>query len=97
MLGYSPASMNRRLAILALVLAGFVAGGTASAAAPTTIPPLAVAKTCSSGWKHAIIAGEHKCLRAGQFCTRRYDTQYHRYGYHCHRYDASVGRYRLTR
>ena len=97
-MGYPPASMLRRLAAVSFTLAALVAGGTASAATtPTSIQPVAVAKTCSSGWTHAIIGGEHKCLRAGQFCTRRYDLQYHRYGYHCHKYDASVGRYRVTR
>ncbi len=89
--------MLRRLAVLALTLAALVAGNTASSAAPATTQPLVLTKTCSSGWKHAIIGGEHKCLRAGQFCTRRFDVQYHRYGYQCHRYDASVQRYRLTR
>ena len=44
-----------------------------------------VAKRCSGGYRHAIIGGRHKCLRRGQFCARRYDRSYHRYGFHCHR------------
>ena len=32
----------------------------------------------------------------GQFCARRADRQYHRYGFDCHRYDRRVERYRLT-
>ena len=56
---------------------------------------LSVAKSCSSGYTHAVI-GE-KCLRAGEFCAHRYDWQYRRYCHRCIRDDARVGRYRLTR
>jgi hypothetical protein len=86
----------RRTAILLAALVCAV-GGTAAAPSAAPSAPLGVAKSCSSGWTRATIGGEVKCLRAGQFCTRAYDAQYHRYGYHCHRYDAGVGRYRLTR
>ena len=87
--------MKRRLALLTVVVATAVAGATAAPAAP--VAPAAAAKACSSGWSHAVIGGAHKCLRAGQFCARGSDREYHRYGYHCHKYDASVERYRLTR
>jgi hypothetical protein len=52
-------------------------------------------KSCSSGWKRAVINGSHKCLRRGQFCARGADRQYHRYGYHCHKQD-SRGNYHLS-
>ena len=55
----------------------------------------AMAKPCSSGWKHAVIGGQHKCLRRGQFCARSRDSEYHQYGYHCHKRD-SRGNYHLT-
>ena len=32
----------------------------------------------------ATIAGKHTCLRRNQRCTKRLDTQYHRYWFHCH-------------
>ena len=90
--------MKRRLAILLAVLAATFSGAPgAPATEPASLTPAVSAKPCSSGWRHAIIGGRHKCLRAGQFCARRYDRQYHRYGYHCHRFDSRVGRYRLTR
>lgn len=89
--------MKHRIALL-LVAASTAFGAAAVAPAePLELTPAAFAKPCSSSWTHAVIGGEHKCLRAGQFCARRYDNGYHRYGYHCHRYDSSVGRYRLTR
>ena len=31
-----------------------------------------------------VIAGKRVCLKVGQKCLRRYDTQYHRFGFHCH-------------
>jgi hypothetical protein len=30
------------------------------------------------------IGGKHKCLRRGQFCSKSKDSQYHKYGFHCH-------------
>jgi hypothetical protein len=43
-------------------------------------------KSCSSGYTHAVMPdGSHKCLRAGQFCSRKRAWQrvYHRKGFHC--------------
>ncbi len=73
--------------------------GAAPALAPVFngspfVPTAAVAKSSTSGYKHAVIGGSHKCLRRGQFCARSRDSQYHRYGYHCHQRDAR-GNYRL--
>jgi hypothetical protein len=87
--------MRRTLALVAVAVA--VAFGAATAVPHAAGGPLASAKPCSAGWTHAVIGGAHKCLRSGQFCTRTYDRQYHRYGYHCHRYDARVDRHRLSR
>ena len=89
--------MRRWVLLLLIALVAFASTALAPAGRSVGLTPVAQAKSCSSGWTHAIVGGEHKCLRAGQFCTRRYDSQYHRYGYHCHRYDSSVARYRLTR
>jgi hypothetical protein len=87
--------VKRRLAFfLAVVSLAFGGAAVAPATAPVSFTPAAAAKPCSSGWRHAIIGGEHKCLRRGQYCARRYDSQYHRYGFHCHRYYS--GGYRLT-
>jgi hypothetical protein len=74
--------MRRTLAIV--LAAGALIG--APAVAPVLTPvgsPVAVAesKTCSKGYKHAVIGGEHKCLRRGQYCARSRDREYHRYGF----------------
>jgi len=88
---------SRRVGIaLATFVAAFVAG-TATPATPSLhAAPAIAAKTCSAGFKHAVIGGQEKCLRAGEFCAHRYDSQYRRYGYRCIRYDRRVNRYRLT-
>lgn len=82
--------MRRRLAALAAI-------ACLAAAAPAAGPlaPAALGKSCGSGYTHAVINGAHKCLRRGQYCARRADRQYHRYGYHCHKRDRN-GDYHLT-
>lgn len=76
-------------------IAGIVVATSLLGAAPAVAPasPIAVgvqpetvvaAKACSAGYRHGIIGGAHKCLRAGQFCATRYDRSYHRYSFHCH-------------
>ena len=49
-----------------------------------TAPSAAEAHACSSGYKHGVVGGRHKCLKAGQFCSKGYDRSYHRYRFHCH-------------
>jgi hypothetical protein len=73
------------------LLIGVGAAALAGSASQSAITPESVSHRCSPTAKHAIIAGRHVCLRAGQRCARRHDRQYHRYGFHCH------GRRRLTR
>jgi hypothetical protein len=96
-------ALTRRLAVLlSTAVAAFAAATAAPAApaapvAPTQFSPVVITKTCSRGYTHAVIGGQEKCLRAGEFCAHRYDRQYRRYGYRCVRYDARVGRYRLIR
>ncbi|HEX8086870.1 MAG TPA: hypothetical protein VF529_21475 [Solirubrobacteraceae bacterium] len=78
-------------------LAALVALGlAASAPGPALVAPTsAVAKSCRGSYVHAVINGAHKCLRRGQYCARRADRQYHRYGFHCHKRDRN-GDYHLT-
>lgn len=67
------------LAALALIAAAPTASGTAGSS-----PSITAAKSCSSGFKHAVLPWGHKCLRRGQYCKKSGDRYYHRYGYHCH-------------
>jgi hypothetical protein len=88
--------MKSRLAALAAAAAAFAAAPAVAPIGGSSIAPaVAVAKTCSAGFKHAVINGAEKCLRRGQFCARAADGQYRRYGYRCTKRDAR-GNYHLT-
>ena len=93
--------MKRRLVLLLLVVVGLSAmAATAPAATQVrdarATQPLAAVHTCSSSrYRHAIIEGKHKCLGSGQFCAKRHETIYRRYGFTCK--PGSDGRLRLHR
>jgi len=42
-----------------------------------------VARSCPSGFTHAVIGGSQKCLHAGEYCAHRDARQYRRYGFVC--------------
>ena len=85
--------MRRRLALLACAALLTATAATSHAAAPPA--PAVVAKTCSSGYTHAVINHQQKCLRRGEFCAHKYRRQYQRYGYDCVKRDRR-GNYHLT-
>lgn len=58
------------------------------------LPAAALAKTCRSGYTHAVIGGVQKCLHAGEYCSHSEASQYRRYHYVC---DDINGTYRLER
>jgi len=87
---------RHRLAVIAAVLGVAAAVPVVAPAAPTAVRTPVVTKTCSAGFRHGVIGGAQKCLRAGEFCAHRYDSQYRRYGYRCVRRDAR-NNYHLTR
>lgn len=77
--------MKRRLLVLA-ALAGITTAPAALPAVVTTAPTVATAKPCSAGYVHAVVpGGAHKCLRAGQFCSRKssYQRVYKSKGFYC--------------
>jgi Glycosyl hydrolase family 99 len=71
--------MKRVVLLVGLALAGLAASIPLAAVAPA-----AGEHRCQAGFRHAVIAARHRCLKAGQRCTRRHDRQYHRVGFHCH-------------
>jgi hypothetical protein len=91
--------LKRSLALLLVVFATALgsAAPAANSAAPVraTAQPLALVHKCSSRYRHAVIAGEHKCLGSGQFCAKRYEAIYRRHGFTCK--PGSDGRLRLHR
>jgi hypothetical protein len=85
--------MRRYLAIVGAVLGlAFVGGSPAGAVSQS---PAVIAKTCSAGYVHAVIGGQQKCLRRGEFCAHGYARQYQRYGFSCTKID-NRGNYHLT-
>lgn len=78
---------TRRIAIAtAVALALLLPGATTATAERPASPPVAhVAHSCSSGYKHAVTPGGHKCLRAGQYCSTKpgYASVYRSKGFVC--------------
>lgn len=85
--------MRRYLAIASAVLGFAFIGG--SPAGATHQPSAITAKTCSASYVHAVIGGQQKCLRRGEFCAHSYARQYRRYGFSCTKTDYR-GNYHLT-
>lgn len=74
-----PKKASMRSFIVTL-LAALALGAPATAPAQ---PTATAAKTCSGSYTTARIGGATKCLRSGEFCARRYASQYRRYGFIC--------------
>jgi hypothetical protein len=72
--------MRRKLAVLAIIVAGVVASVAASPSA--TASPAQLVKICGAGYVHALLPWGEKCLRAGEFCKVR-NAGYLRYGFVC--------------
>jgi hypothetical protein len=76
---------HRRVVALAIAAGVLGAFATAPSATPVVVvTPVAYAKSCPSGYVHAVLSWGHKCLRVGQYCKIKADREYHRYGFHCH-------------
>jgi hypothetical protein len=72
-----------RLVVLTLLA---FAAGLAAAANQTASPSVgrsAQLGACPRGSVPGIISGRRRCLRSGQRCARRFERQYHRYGFRC--------------
>lgn len=52
-------------------------------AAGIAVPRGSAQASCSSGFVSAIVGGESKCLRAGEFCSAGKEPDYQRYGFTC--------------
>jgi hypothetical protein len=75
--------IRRTLPATILATLAFVAapGAAAGSAQPVANP------ACTHDTP-AVIGGKHKCLGAGEYCSKRYERQYERYGFECSgRYD----------
>jgi len=78
--------MRRLASAIAVAFALSLPGAATATAEPPSSPPVAhAAHSCSSGYKHAVTPGGHKCLRAGQYCSTKpgYAPVYKSKGYVC--------------
>jgi hypothetical protein len=64
--------------LLAAAVAAVALAGSASV-------PVASAKTCPSGYTHAVIGGEQKCLHDGEYCSHAEAREYRHYHFQCER------------
>lgn len=77
--------------------AGLLAAAGLFAVAPATSPALAAAEhgpVAQIACKKATIGGQSRCIARGQFCARRYERDYRRYGFSCSKKDRN-GRWHL--
>ena len=73
--------MLKRVAAIGLAGLALAVGGYVASAASQ--PFVAAHELCSAGYVSAIIGGEAKCLRAGEFCSPSYESDYEHYGFAC--------------
>jgi hypothetical protein len=81
---------NKRLAAVLVGVAIAIGAGGSASSAPASSPTVQIA--C----KKATIGGKRKCIAAGQFCARRHESDYNKYGYTCSKRDKN-GRYHLKK
>lgn len=71
------------LRLLPLLAAAALALGAAAPLAGADRQAQLLHADCSSGSVPAVIGGEPKCLRAGEFCSPSHAAEYPRYGFSC--------------
>ena len=74
--------MRVPLRTITAVLLSAVAVALPTSVQATAAPIATGAKVCHRGTP-ARIGGAQKCLQAGEYCARRYERQYERYGFEC--------------
>jgi hypothetical protein len=74
--------------VAASMMLGLPMGATATATPSSSGPVAQIA--C----KRATIGGQSRCIARGQYCAKRYERDYRKYGYSCSKKD-SRGRWHL--
>lgn len=73
-------SVRLVLVVVAFALALVLASGTAQAASASNT---ATAKTCYQGYTLATFSWGQRCIRAGQYCKKVRNPEYHKYSFQC--------------
>ena len=79
--------MRRALTTCAVVLTMCAGGAAGNAAAATATGSTPSSRAVTASCVYAKIGGVRKCLRAGEYCARRYQRQYVRNGFTCDKLD----------
>ena len=80
--------MKNRFAALAIAAALLGAAPLATPVADAASP------TATAACKRAKIGGQSKCIARGQYCAKRFERDYNRYGFTCSKRDRN-GRWHL--
>lgn len=86
--------MRRRLAAALTATAIAIGVPVAGTAGATAQPQRTAAPIAQAACIHARIGGRRKCIARGQYCARRYERDYERYGFTCSKRDRR-GRWHL--
>jgi hypothetical protein len=77
--------MTRLALVVVVAAAAFAAAAISPIQAPVLGAQSAYASHCKPGFKHADVSWSSKprCLKAGQFCKKVRNPEYHKYGFQC--------------
>jgi hypothetical protein len=74
--------MTRWVALFSLVVAGAL-GVAVSQSSAAVSGASVTAKTCYRGYVHANFSWGERCIRAGQYCKKVRNPEYHKYKFQC--------------
>lgn len=86
--------MRRRLIAVLAAATLVVPGVGAFAVSASASMPHAATPVAQTACTRAKIGGKRKCIARGQYCARRYERDYERYGFTCSKRDRR-GRWHL--
>lgn len=76
--------MRRWLLLLVVAAtAAFAVAAVSPARTPVVGTQNAYAKTCHKGYVHANFPWGERCVRAGQYCKKVRNPEYHKYNFQC--------------
>ena len=74
--------MKRWITLPVVAVAVFAAAAVMPARAPISAQS-AYAKSCHRGYTHATFPWGERCIRAGQYCKKVRNPEYHKFGFQC--------------
>jgi hypothetical protein len=75
--------MKAVFAVVVVAAAVFLAAAISPGQAPVVGAQSAYANHCYKGYVHANFSWGTRCIRAGQYCKKVRNPEYHKYGFQC--------------